>query len=178
MSVQEEVNEKTVALMIRGGKISAEVLKAALLKLLRRLEEERREHRSEKRTEKRVQAAEKQQAKRLGKKTLEEMMAEGSELSNIEITDQNIRSFEKVARKFHIDYRLKKDRSVDPPKYLVFFRARDVDVMTAAFREYTGISLQKNRKVSIQKQLHQALQRAAKHRERQKVRTKDRGQQR
>jgi len=37
-----------------------------------------------------------------------------------------------VARKYSIDYSLKKDKSVDPPKYLVFFRAKDVDVMTAA----------------------------------------------
>ena len=62
-----------------------------------------------------------------------------------------------VARKYSIDYSLKKDKSVDPPKYLVFFRAKDVDVMTAAFKEYTGVALKKSRKVSIRKRLQKAI---------------------
>ena len=98
--------------------------------------------------------------------------------TNIEITDKNIKSFEKIARKYSIDYSLKKDKSEDPPKYLVFFRAKDVDVMTAAFKEYTGVTLKKSRKVSIRKRLQKAIERSAKHREREKVKQKDRGQER
>lgn len=104
------------------------------------------------------------------------MMKEGSQLTNIEITDNNIRSFERVARKYSIDYSLKKDKSVSPPKYLVFFRAKDVDVMTAAFKEYTGVTLQKSKKASIRKRLQKAIARSAKHREREKTKQKDRGQ--
>ena len=106
------------------------------------------------------------------------MMEEGSQLTNIEITDNNIKSFEKVARKYSIDYSLKKDKSIDPPRYLVFFRAKDVDVMTAAFKEYTGMTLKKSRKVSIRKRLQKAIQRSAKHREREKLKQRDRGQER
>ena len=36
--MQEEVNEKTIALCVKGGKITAEILKAALRKLLREIE--------------------------------------------------------------------------------------------------------------------------------------------
>lgn len=111
-----------------------------------------------------------------GKQSLESMMKNGSELTNIEITDNNIRSFERVARKYSIDYSLKKDKSVDPPKYLVFFRAKDVDVMTAAFKEYTGATLQKAKRPSIRKRLQKAIDRAAKHRELEKTKQKDRGQ--
>ena len=32
--MQEEVNEKTISLCIKGGKITAQILKAALIKLL------------------------------------------------------------------------------------------------------------------------------------------------
>ena len=52
------------------------------------------------------------------------------------------------------------------------------DVMTAAFKEYTGVTLKKSRKVSIRKRLQKAIQRSAKHREREKVKQKDRGQER
>ena len=37
-----------------------------------------------------------------------------------------------------MDYAIKKDRSSSPPKYLVFFKGRDADVLTAAFTEYTN----------------------------------------
>lgn len=43
-------------------------------------------------------------------------------MSNIEVTDKNIKSFEKVARKYGVDFAIKKDKSVTPPKYLVFSR--------------------------------------------------------
>ena len=87
----------------------------------------------------------------------------------------NIRSFEKVARKYSITYSLKKDRSTTPPRYLVFFRAKDVDVMTAAFREYTGSTLTADKKRSIRKRLQKAIGiSASKHREREKVKEKTR----
>lgn len=170
--MQEEVNEKTIALCIKGGKISGNILKTALVKLLREMEKSR------------AKAQQKEQSKagketgvvKHGKQSLDGMMKDGSRLTNIEITDHNIRSFERVARKYSIDYSLKKDKSVSPPKYLVFFRAKDVDVMTAAFKEYTGVTLQKSKKVSIRKRLQKAIARAAKHREREKTKKKDRGQ--
>ena len=67
---------------------------------------------------------------------LQALMDQGAELSNIKISEDNIADFERVARKYDIDYSLKKDKSQDPPVYLVFFKARDADVMTAAFEEY------------------------------------------
>lgn len=176
--MQEEVDEKTMALVISGGKISAGILKDALARYVRHVEERRRLTRTEKRAERAAAERAKENEFKPGKKSLNSMMKEGSQLTNIEITDKNIRSFEKVARRYSIDYSLKKDKSVDPPKYLVFFRAKDVDVMTAAFKEYTGVTLKKSRKVSIRKRLQKAIQRSAKHREREKVKQKDRGQER
>ncbi|MBQ7370796.1 MAG: PcfB family protein [Blautia sp.] len=166
--MQEEVNEKTIALCIRGGKITADILKSALTKLLRDMEKSRNKSRQK--------AQEKPGVVKRGKQSLDKMMKDGSQLTNIEITDKNIRSFERVARKYSIDYSLKKDKSVDPPKYLVFFKAKDVDVMTAAFKEYTGVTLQKSKRPSIRKRLQNAIDRAAKHREREKTKQKDRGQ--
>ena len=50
-----------------------------------------------------------------------------------------------------------------------------MDVMTAAFKEYTGVSLKKEQRQSIRKKLEQAKERVAKHREITKEKTKDRG---
>ena len=73
-----------------------------------------------------------------GKQTVKQLIGQNQGVSNIEITDSNIKSFERVARKYGVDFAVKKDRSVSPPKYLVFFKGRDADALTAAFREYTA----------------------------------------
>ena len=41
--MQDEVNEKTMALCIKGGKISAQILKAALTKLLSEIEKKKQQ---------------------------------------------------------------------------------------------------------------------------------------
>jgi L-lactate utilization protein LutC len=64
-------------------------------------------------------------------------------LSNIEITDRNIKSFERVARKYNVDFSLKKDVSETPPQGIVFFKAKDTDALTAAFNEYSKVILKK-----------------------------------
>ena len=72
---------------------------------------------------------------------------------NIEITDKNIKSFERYARKYGINYALKKDKSKEPPVYLVFFKGRDQDALYAAFREFSQKQIQKTNKPSIHKRL-------------------------
>ena len=166
--LQDEVNEKVVSLCIRGGKISAQILKASLQKLLREMEQ----------SQKRQKISGKGQKKETiyhGKQSMEKLKAHNQELSNIEVTDGNIRSFEKYARKYDIDYCLKKDRSAEPPKYYVFFKAKEVDSITAAFKEYTGWQLKKSKKVSVRKKLYLAMERVAKHRQREKMKQKNRG---
>ena len=165
--MQDEVNEKVVSLCIRGGKISAQILKASLQKLLREMEQ----------SQKRQKISGKGQKKETvyhGKQSMEKLKAHNQELSNIEVTDGNIRSFEKYARKYDIDYCLKKDRSAEPPKYYVFFKAKEVDSITAAFKEYTGWQLKKSKKVSVRKKLYLAMERVAKHRQREKMKQKNR----
>ena len=165
--MQDEVDEKTVSLMIQGGRVTADVLRFSIRQYMNAASEKYQKGGTEKNGEKAIHR---------GRKSLKEMMREGSELSNIEITNDNIKSFEKVARKYSIDYSLKKDKSKDPPRYYVFFRAKDVEVMNAAFKEYAGASLKKTKKVSLRKKLVNAIQRQAQHRQREKTHQKDRGQ--
>ena len=56
----------------------------------------------------------------------------------------DLRGFEKYAGKYGVDYAVRKDSSVKPPKYIIFFKARDADALTAAFKEYTS-DVMKNR---------------------------------
>ena len=141
--MQDEVNTKVVAIMIKGGKISAEVLKKALDKFVQEIKH---------------------------------LMSQNAAISNIEVTDGNIKSFERTASKYGLDFALKKDVSVEPPSYLVFFKGRDVDVMTAAFKEFSAKTVKQKEQPSIRHKLDQEkAQSKAQHKEKVKVKTKDRG---
>lgn len=171
MAVQDEVNEKTISLCINGGKVTARILKNAMQKVLITLEQE--QQRVRKNTADRNHG--RNGAVVHGKQSMEKLMKQNCQLSNIEVTDGNIKSFEKCAKKYSIDFSLKKDTSITPPRYFVFFKAKDVDVMTAAFKEYTGKTMEKNKKPSIRKKLSLAQERLTKHKEREKVKQKERG---
>ena len=147
--MQDEVNEKTVSLCIRCGKVTANLLKAAMVKALAKMEQEKKQQ-GQKTNQKQPQK-EKEDKTYKGKQSLDKLMKQNVQLSNIEITDGNIKSFERVAKKYSIDFSLKKDVTADPPRYYVFFKARDADVMTAAFK---GISPHNN-KTRILAQYHE-----------------------
>ena len=134
--MQDEVNEKVVALSIKGAKLTAEMLQKAMKEVLSQVKKE---------VDK--------QAIPHGKQTLRQLMKQNAGVSNIEITDGNIKAFESTAKKYGIDYALKKDATETPPRYLVFFKGRDADVLTAAFKEFSARKLTQEQRPSIRKVL-------------------------
>lgn len=132
--MQEEVTQKTIALAISTTKMTSAVLAKALRKLLE--EQKNKSHQLPK-----------------GKQTLKNLMKQNTAISNLEITNDNIKAFSSTAKKYGLDFSLKKDSSTDPPCYLVFFKGRDADVMTAAFQEFTAKRLSQEKKPSIRKLL-------------------------
>lgn len=159
--MQDEVNAKVVALMIKGGKISGEVLKKALDKFVEELEKAQKQM-SQPKTYR-------------GKQSVKHLVQQNAAISNIEVTDGNIKSFERTANKYGIDFALKKDTSEQPPRYLVFFKGRDVDVMTAAFKEFSAKKVKQQEKPSLRQKLSREKARTkAQHKEKIKVKTKDR----
>ena len=160
--MQDEVNTKVVAIAIKGGKISAEVLEKALKKFVEEIEK--------------AQKTASQPKTYRGKQSIKHLVEQNAAISNIEVTDGNIKSFQRTANKYGIDYALKKDTSEVPPRYIVFFKGRDVDVMTQAFKEFSARTVKQQDKPSLRRKLsHEQEQSKAKHREKVKVKTKDRG---
>ena len=152
--MQDEINSKTVALSINLGKkgmhLTAAVLKAAMRKFLKSQEQSR----SIKKQKKLYRSREPTH----GKQTVKELMKQNQGLTQIEITDANIKSFERIANKYNIDFSLMKDKASEKPRYVVFFKARDVDVMTQAFKEYSAKEMTKDKRPSLKKALSKALE--------------------
>ena len=115
--MQEEVEQRTVTLAISTTRMSANVLKSAISKYLAYCKE------------KKMEKAREGPVKPCGKQTVQQLVGQNQGVSNIEITDKNIKDFERIARKYGVDFALKKDKTGDIPKYLVFFKARDADAL-------------------------------------------------
>lgn len=135
--MQEEVEQRTITLAITTTKMTANVLKSAISKYLAYRKEKKREG----------------PVKPCGKQSVKKLVGQDQGVANIEITDKNIKDFERIARKYGVDFALKKDKTGEVPKYLVFFKARDADALTAAFKEYTAKSDRKKERPSVLKKL-------------------------
>ena len=81
-------------------------------------------------------------------------MAHGTATNSIELSG-DAKSFDRVARKWNVDYAFYKTGS---DKYLLFFKAGQADAMTACFSEYSRkvLSKAKSNRVPIREQLKQA----------------------
>lgn len=143
--MQEEVESRTVTLAVSTTRMTANVLKSAISKYLAYRKEKARQG----------------PVKPCGKQSVKQLVGQDQGVSNIEITDKNIKDFERIARKYGIDFALKKDKTGDIPKYLVFFKARDADALTAAFKEYTAKTDRKKEKPSVLGKLRRFKEQAA-----------------
>lgn len=151
--MQEEVTNKTIALVIKTAKLDANVLKAAMKMYL--------DHRKQK------------AQKTHGKTSVKNLVGEGAGVSSIEVTDGNIKAFERVARKYNVDFAVKKDKTTEPPKYLVFFKSRDADALAQAFKEFVYGNEKKKGRTSVREKLQQFKERVSQNKNRERNREKD-----
>lgn len=96
-----------------------------------------------------------------GQQSLRQLKKDGSTLSNIEITDANIGLFKPCAKKYDIDFTLRKDRTTHPPRYIVIFKSKQAENLEQAFKEFTAKKLQQQERPSIRKTLAVLKEKAA-----------------
>lgn len=54
-----------------------------------------------------------------GKQSVKQLLGQNQGATNVEIDKESIRDFEKLAKKYGVDFAVRKDKSVDPPRFLV-----------------------------------------------------------
>lgn len=140
--MQEEVENRTVNLAISTTKLTARGILRLALKGLSYIKRKSRESEAK---------------KPIGKQTIQQFIGQNQGVTNIDISKTDLKGFEKYARKYGVDYAITKDKSVLPPKYLVFFKARDADAMTAAFNAYSAEILAKDKRPSVLRTLHKLM---------------------
>jgi len=130
--MQEDIEQKSVVLTTKSAKITAKGLAKLMAAALRQMRKAR---------------------DKPGKQSFKQL-SKGGALESIPISDQNIKAFDPIARKYGVRYKLVRDNSENPPKWLVFFRAKDADAMTVAFKEFSHKALQhKAEKPSVRERM-------------------------
>ena len=138
--MQEEVENRTVNLAISTSRLSARTIVAGIRMYL--------QHQRN--------AAVKKPAKVEGvhgKQTVKELIGQNQGVSRMPLGDASIRDFEREARKYGVDFAVTKDKSVHPPQYTVFFKARDNDALQQIADSLMAKQLNAEKKPSIVKQL-------------------------
>jgi len=134
--MQEDIENRTVALSVTTSKLSAKSLAAVLGAAYRK-----------------IQIVHHKSATRVkhGRQSVKQLMKHGVATSTIPLSGE-MRLFDRIARKWHVDYSFHK---TGHKKYLLLFKSGQADAITACFSEYTKRYMKraKDKRVPIREQL-------------------------
>jgi len=138
--LQEYIEEKSLALSSRGVNMTGRMLAKMMQAYMRQMQ--------------RLRKGKGAKPPKQGKQSLNSLRRHGVSLADVEITGDNIGSFNRIARKHNLDFALKKDATVDPPNWVVFFKSKDDKALDSAFKEYSkSILKQKTKKPSLKERI-------------------------
>ena len=124
--MQEEIENRTVNLAISTTKLTARGIIRLAAKGLAYIKRKSRE------------AALKNE-KPDGRQTIQQLIGQNQGVTNIDISQTDLKGFEKYARKYGVDYAITKDKSVFPPA----FNAYSAEVLAKSKRPSTLTKLHK-----------------------------------
>ena len=157
--MQEEVEQKSLTLTVNAAKMTARLFRAAIAKYVA--------HKKEKKHDAQTGV------RYVGRQSVKKLVGQNQGVSNVELSGEDVKDFERVARKYGVDYAVKKEKG-DAPRFLIFFKARDADALTAAFTEYSGKKAKAKEKPSVIRMLR-ALRAPEIAKDVTRVRNKDKG---
>jgi len=138
--LQDQINERTLSLSVKSAKITGQLLAKMMQAFLKKAREP---------------------TYKKGKQSLKSLAKQGASLTNVTIDGDNIGSFNRIARKYNVDFSLKRDNSIIPPRWHVFFKAKDNQALESAFKEFSHIPLKhKTRKPPFLEKLAKFIERA------------------
>lgn len=73
-----------------------------------------------------------------GRQSIKTLIKQGQGVSSIPLADEGLRDFQKIAKKYGVDFAVVRDREKSPPVYTVFFKAKDTDAVTRILQDYSA----------------------------------------
>ena len=146
--MQEEVEQKSLTLTVNAAKMTARLFRAAVAKYVA--------HRKEKKH------AAQTGVRYVGRQSVKKLVGQNQGVSNIELSGQDLKEFQRITRRYGVDYAIRKADG-DKPRVLVFFKARDSDALTAALKELASTKARtQSERPSVLQRLEKAKEQAAK----------------
>lgn len=149
--MQEDIEHRAIAISVSAGRITSRVLAKVFTSVLRQ-----------------IRLAQKQHKTPQGRQSVKKLMNHDTDTKSIPL-DGRTQIFDRMARKYNVDYAFRKTGS---RKYLLFFKAKQADAITACFAEYTKRTLRKERRQPIRDQVRKAAERT-KNKQRERVRERE-----
>lgn len=159
--MQEHVEEQTKNLAVNTTKLTGKILWKAFQAFLRW----QKNHSVLRNADEQV----------TGKMSLKELVGQGQGVNSAELADGSFKDFLKCAKAVGVDYAITKDKSVDPSKYTVFFKARDADALQEVMNRYAKMTMNREKRPSVLKQLNRLKEQVAliPHKVKQRMRQKE-----
>ena len=146
--INEELTDREINLAVRVGSTAAAELRKALEKVLAQLQGKEKPPEASKDPK-----TPQDPALKTGKQTLKQLHKHNEGLSSIELKDPNLRALYKEMKKNDIDFSVVKDGK---GKYTLFFKGKNADEMTNAFKRYTEKTVARAEKKAIKTELKEA----------------------
>ena len=141
--MQEEIEEKTVRLAITGTRMTINGIMAGIRLYMRQ------------RANKKLESID---SHIQGKQSIDELIKQNQGVTSMEIGDKGIKTFERIAKKYGVDFAVIKDKNQNPPVYTAFFKARDTDALEAVMNEYGAKMVKKEQRPSVREKLKRLVQ--------------------
>ena len=132
--MQEDIDNRTIALTVKASRLTAKglskIFSAAVHKIQKEYSKAQVPH---------------------GRQSVKKLMNHSAATNTIPL-DGGTKLFDRVARKWNVDYAFHK---TGPKKYILLFKAGQADAITAAFSEYAKIvtARSKDKRIPIREQL-------------------------
>lgn len=126
--INEEVSQKTCNIVVRVANLSAKELTNALKNHVNK------QMQSINNVMQKSKAAKENP---IGKQTVKQLVGQGQGVQSIPVDKTGLGDFERIAKKYDVDFAIVKDKTTSIPSYLVFFKAKDTDAITQVLKEYT-----------------------------------------
>lgn len=131
--MQEDIENKSLTLIINTSKLTGRTMATAFMKLLRYSRNRIRAHRD---------------VKPQGKQSVKKLIAQNQGVEKTELVDrEEAKTFDRFARQYGVDYAIRKGISEDgKPRYILFFKARDRAAIDQAMAAYATAWKQQHRR--------------------------------
>ena len=147
--MQEEVENKTVNLAVQSVKLTFRALYSAWRRYKDKLDRN-----------KTVNTPEADEPVK-GKQSVKELIGQGEGVAKIDIEKTELKDFQKMAKKYGVDFAVVKDKKQDPPMFTVFFKAKDGAAIDKAMEAYAAKSLKVDKSKQAVKERPSVLEKLA-----------------